>query len=96
MQWKSVVILSAVLTVAVSTAAGETLTGPHRVIDADTIEIAGERVRFSGIDAPERRQWCRRSNGICYRCGQEATAALVARIGDGAVRCKFSDRDRSG
>ena len=27
------------------------VTGPARVIDGDTIEIAGERVRLHGIDA---------------------------------------------
>ena len=27
------------------------VTGPARVIDGDTIEIAGERIRLHGIDA---------------------------------------------
>ena len=79
-----------------ATAAGETLTGPHRVIDADTIDVVGERVRLSGIDAPERGQRCRDAAGRCYRCGKAATDALRARIGAGAVRCEVSDRDRYG
>ena len=29
------------------------ITGPARVIDGDTIEVAGERIRLHGIDAPE-------------------------------------------
>ncbi len=29
------------------------ITGKPRVIDGDTIEIAGERIRLHGIDAPE-------------------------------------------
>ena len=35
-------------------AVADTLSGPARVVDADTIDVAGERVRLSGIDALER------------------------------------------
>ncbi len=31
-----------------------------RVIDGATIEVAGERIRLHGIDAPESGQRCRR------------------------------------
>jgi endonuclease YncB( thermonuclease family) len=31
------------------------LVGKPRVIDGDTIEIAGERIRLHGIDTPESR-----------------------------------------
>ena len=30
------------------------IIGKPRVIDGDTIEIAGQRIRLHGIDAPER------------------------------------------
>ncbi len=36
------------------------VTGPARVIDGDTIEVAGERIRLHGFDAPESRQTSRR------------------------------------
>ena len=36
------------------------VAGPTRVIDGDTIEVAGERIRLHGIDAPESGQSCRR------------------------------------
>ena len=38
-------------------------TGPARVIDGDTIVIAGERIRLHGIDAPEMKQTCHTSKG---------------------------------
>ncbi len=31
------------------------ITGQPRVIDGDTLEIAGQRIRLHGIDAPEIR-----------------------------------------
>ncbi len=32
------------------------VTGPARVIDGDTIEVAGERIRLHGIDATARNR----------------------------------------
>ncbi len=34
------------------------VTGPAKVIDGDSLEVAGEQVRLHGIDAPESRQLC--------------------------------------
>jgi endonuclease YncB( thermonuclease family) len=34
------------------------ITGPARIIDGDTIDIAGQGIRLHGIDAPERSQMC--------------------------------------
>ena len=39
-------------------AAGADFTGKPRVIDGDTIEITGERIRLNGIDTPEANQSC--------------------------------------
>ena len=71
------------------------MIGQASVVDGDTIEIHGERVRLFGIDAPESAQLCTAS-GREYRCGQQAAFALADRIGQNTVRCEPHDRDRYG
>ena len=34
------------------------ISGRARVIDGDTIEVSGSRIRLHGIDAPESAQTC--------------------------------------
>ena len=75
--------------------ADATLTGTARIIDGDTLEVRGSRIRLHGIDAPESAQRCR-SEGRIWSCGREATRALVRRIGSHPVTCKERDRDRYG
>jgi endonuclease YncB( thermonuclease family) len=53
-----------------------TFAGIASVIDGDTLDLAGERVRLRGIDAFERGQTCWRA-GAQYDCGAEARARLV-------------------
>jgi endonuclease YncB( thermonuclease family) len=50
------------------------------LIDGDTIEIAGARVRLHGIDAPEAGQKCTDAGGVAYPCGERATRSLRALI----------------
>ncbi len=64
----------AVLLALLPTVALADVTGPARVTDGDTIEIAGERIRLHGIDAPESNQRCRR-RGVPWLCGAEASQA---------------------
>ena len=66
-----------------------------RVVDGDTLDVAGVRVRLHGIDAPESAQRCRTS-GRYWPCGRQAARALAARIGGRPVACEERDRDVYG
>lgn len=68
------------------------IEGVASVIDGDTIEVHGTRIRLHGIDAPESRQECTRPDGTTWRCGQQAALALSDRIGRSIVRCDPRDR----
>ena len=76
-------------------AQGRVLSGHARVVDGDSLEVAGERIRLHGIDAPERAQTCR-AGGARWRCGERATRRLRERIGGRTVACEERDRDRYG
>ena len=58
-----------------------------RIIDGDTIELNGERIRFSGIDTPELKQICTLDN-IEIFCGNLAAIALKEKIGNEIVSCE--------
>ncbi|MDH2329172.1 thermonuclease family protein [Cereibacter sp. SYSU M97828] len=77
-------------------ATGPSQSGTVSVIDGDTIDLHGTRIRLHGIDAPESRQTCTLPSGRDWRCGQEAALALSDRIGRASVECVEKDTDRYG
>jgi endonuclease YncB( thermonuclease family) len=74
---------------------GSVIIGIASIIDGDTIEIHGHRIRLFGVDAPESRQLCS-LHGRKYRCGQKAAFALSDFLGQHTVSCKQKDTDRYG
>ena len=67
-----------------------------RIVDGDTVVLSGVRVRLHGIDAPETGQSCRDARDRRYRCGRDATAALI-RLAGGGIRCRMQHgADRYG
>ncbi len=61
--------------------------GVASVIDGDTIEVHGQRIRFHGIDAPESRQLCR-LHGKPWQCGRDAANILADKIARRPVTCE--------
>jgi endonuclease YncB( thermonuclease family) len=84
--------LAAILTF---TRRANSFTGVVRVIDGDTISVAGQLVRLHGIDAPELDQtfsW----RGEEIVCGTMALAALEALTAGVKLRCEVVERDPHG
>lgn len=92
------IILTALLILTASSASAETLTGRASVIDGDTIDIHGERIRLLDIDAPESAQFCfKKLQSVAegaWPCGQQAALALSDWIGEQTVTCETASMDR--
>lgn len=74
----------------------DTISGTASVIDGDTIDIHGVRIRLHAVDAIESRQRCLLPNRKEWRCGAEAANQLANKIGRAPVKCRVTDRDRYG
>jgi endonuclease YncB( thermonuclease family) len=83
-----------ILALVSSPASVETIAGRASVIDGDTLEIHGERIRILDIDAPETRQPCQDQDGAEWRCGQKAALALSNWIGMHSVTCETTKKDK--
>jgi endonuclease YncB( thermonuclease family) len=70
------------------------LAGLARVIDGDTLEIAGRHVRLEGIDAPESGQTCGRRLIGSWRCGSAAADALAKLVAKRRVSCESRGNDK--
>ena len=64
-----------------------------KITDGDTIRINGEKIRFSGIDAPELKQTCLKNNVIIF-CGLEAKNLLIKIIDNNDVICVYEGKDQ--
>jgi len=77
-------------------ALADDLMGQASVIDGDTIEIHGTRIRLWGIDAPESTQLCRGEDSLQYRCGAKSANDLDAFIARRSVNCTPMNLDQYG
>jgi endonuclease YncB( thermonuclease family) len=71
------------------------IAGAARVVDGDTLELRGEKLRLQGIDAPEMAQTCEAS-GRPVPCGKLAAAHLDELIGSRPLDCAIEGKDRYG
>lgn len=73
------------------------ISGVASVIDGDTVEVHGQRIRFNGIDAPESRQYCSDGKGFDYPCGRRSAEALATFLAASKpLDCTFVTWDRYG
>jgi len=90
-------VAAVVLIFASSAASAETIAGRASVIDGDTLEIHGERIRILDVDAPERGQLCfKKLQSIeegAWPCGLQAALALSDWIGEQTVTCETTTQE---
>jgi len=66
-----------------------------KVVDGDSLEIDGQRIRLDGIDAPEYKQICKDATGKDYACGQKALEFAQNFIAQSEVDCQcLPEKDR--
>lgn len=63
------------------------ITGRATVINGDTLDIGGRRIRLFGIDALGVARSCRDERGAAYPCARRAVGALQAKIGTRTIAC---------
>jgi endonuclease YncB( thermonuclease family) len=94
--FKTGAVLAAVIFGPIPATLADDLTGQVSVVDGDTLEIHGSRIRLWGVDAPETTQLCRSEDSERYRCGPQAANELDAFIARRPVSCLPINLDRYG
>ena len=69
-------------------------TGRVAVIDGDTLDVGGARVRLHGVDAPENAQSCGTGSGAVWACGDWVTQETALRFAGREAVCETVDIDR--
>ncbi len=79
-----------------SGACANDLVGQAGVVDDDTLEVHGTRIRLWGVDAPESGQLCRDADSDLYQCGAKAANDLDTFIARRPVNCTPVAEDQYG
>ena len=94
----SIILFSSIITSAISFE--KIIIGKANVTDGDTIKINDQKIRLFGIDAPEKKQFCKEvylsflifNFKRDYKCGEKSTNALKKKIKDKKIRCLIQDK----
>jgi endonuclease YncB( thermonuclease family) len=78
----TILVMTLIVTRANAFEVGNTIAGSARVIDGDTLEISGVRIRLNGVAAPERNELG----------GAEATTAMKKMTSGKTVRCSLTGK----
>ena len=78
------------------------ISGFAKVVDGDTIKINSKKIRLYGIDAPEKKQKCKKTYLTIsfmsftkeYMCGEVSTEKLIKKINKQKLNCDILDVDR--
>ena len=78
------------------------ISGFAKVVDGDTIKINSKKIRLYGIDAPEKKQKCKKTYLTIsfmsftkdYMCGEVSTQKLIKKINNQKLNCNVIDVDR--
>ena len=77
----------------ISKVSSEEIKGFANIIDGDTIKISKIKIRLSGIDAPELKQFCIKKD-TKWPCGLESKKALIEYTKNNIISCTSNKKDR--
>jgi endonuclease YncB( thermonuclease family) len=92
----SLALMLATLLACVSMAAhAQTISGRPTVLDGETLEVRGQRIKLIAVDAPDDHV-CEATDDARWRCGPRAASALAELLEEAVVTCTPRDRDLLG
>lgn len=68
------------------------VTGIAAIVDGDTINLEGYKIRLIGIDAPEIKQKCQYLSAD-WDCGLSSKNSLIAKISGKPISCDLGKQD---
>jgi endonuclease YncB( thermonuclease family) len=80
MSVRTILTTIACLMASVAVAEPLVISGPARVLDGDTVDVAGLRVRLKGVDAAERGD----------PIGENARAVMIGIVADSDLTCQLT------
>jgi endonuclease YncB( thermonuclease family) len=87
--------LVALLPCASMSANAQAISGRATVLDGETLEVRGQRIKLIAVDAPDDHV-CEATDDARWRCGPRAATALAELLEEAVVTCTLRDRDLLG